>query len=81
VSDAQVRLLTLAITSLGHQTQGANFITSAQFNHKPQDKVFLDWEQIQAGGSLVFKVSAKADEKGWGTQSKHLPSGLNGQPK
>ena len=70
---------TLVISSLGHQAQGANFITSAQFNHKPQDKVFLDWEQLQAGGSLVFKVSAKPDEKGWGTQSKVLPAGLSGR--
>ncbi|WMW80024.1 GH92 family glycosyl hydrolase [Undibacterium cyanobacteriorum] len=70
---------TLTINSLGHRTNTNNFIHAARFNGKAQDKVFLDWEALQQGGTLEFQMNDRFDQNGWGTQSKNLPQGLSGR--
>ena len=70
---------TLTINSLGLRANANNFIHAARFNGKAQDKVYLDWESLQQGGTLEFQINDRFDERGWGTQSKNLPQGLSGR--
>jgi predicted alpha-1,2-mannosidase len=50
------------------------FVQTASWNGRAQDRVWLDWEQIQAGGALTYKLASKPSTSGWGTHRSDLPN-------
>ncbi|CAD7731081.1 hypothetical protein LMG31884_45690 [Xanthomonas hydrangeae] len=56
------------------------YVDSVRFNGKPQPKVFLDWAQLQQGGSLSFALTKQAPTQGWGTQPDALPTSFCATP-
>lgn len=49
------------------------FVQSVSWAGRPLSRVWLDWEQLQAAGTLKFDLAKQADEKGWGTHGRDLP--------
>ena len=43
------------------------YIKSMKFNGKPYDSTWIDWDQLNNGGTIDFATSAKPDVK-WGTK-------------
>jgi predicted alpha-1,2-mannosidase len=52
------------------------FVQSVNWAGKPLSRVWLDWEQLQAGGTLGYRLAPQPDTAGWGTQADDLPSAL-----
>jgi predicted alpha-1,2-mannosidase len=50
------------------------FVQSVSWANKPLSRVWLDWEQLQAGGTLGYRLAPQPDTAGWGTQARDLPS-------
>lgn len=50
------------------------FVQSASWNGRAQNRVWLDWEQLQAAGTLTYKLAPQPDTKGWGTHGRDLPN-------
>lgn len=53
------------------------FVQSVQWAGKPLQRVWLDWEQLQAGGALNYRLTPQAPQAGskaWGTRASELPS-------
>ena len=49
------------------------FIAQAKWNGKPWNKVFLEWEQLQAGGELNLDLNSNPEAKTWGSAKEALP--------
>jgi predicted alpha-1,2-mannosidase len=49
------------------------FVQSVQWANRPLTRVWLDWEQLQAGGTVGFSLAPQPDTAGWGTRSADLP--------
>jgi putative alpha-1,2-mannosidase len=49
-------------------------VKSASFNGRSQNQVWLSWEQLQAAGTLSYKLAPQPDTKGWGTHRGDLPN-------
>ncbi|TFW24494.1 glycoside hydrolase family 92 protein [Massilia arenosa] len=49
------------------------FVQGVSFAGRPLSRVWLDWEQLQAAGTLQYKLSAQPDTTGWGTHARDLP--------
>jgi predicted alpha-1,2-mannosidase len=49
------------------------FVQAVSWNGKPQSRVWLDWEQLQAGGTLGYRLDTQPDAAGWGTRARDLP--------
>lgn len=49
------------------------FVQSVSWGGRPLERVWLDWEQLQAAGTLAFKLAPQPDAKGWGTHGRDLP--------
>ena len=49
------------------------FVQSVNWAGKPVSRVWLDWEQLQAGGKLEYRLAPQPDMKGWGTHAGDLP--------
>ena len=49
------------------------FVQSVQWRGRPLSKVWLDWEQLQAAGTLWFELAPQPDTAGWGTKARELP--------
>lgn len=64
----------LHINAGNHSAKNIGYIQSARFHGTQQNKVFLTWEQVQAGGKLEFELNATPQT--WGTQLDALPAGL-----
>ncbi len=50
------------------------FVQSVSWAGKPLSRVWLDWEQLQAGGALNYRLSQQPDTAGWGTHAADLPA-------
>jgi putative alpha-1,2-mannosidase len=37
-------------------------------------RVWLDWEQLQSGGTLRYELAPQPDAAGWGTRGRDLPN-------
>lgn len=49
------------------------FVQSVRWGDKPLSRVWLDWEQLQAGGTLGYRLAPQPDAAGWGTHGADLP--------
>ncbi|MYM38634.1 GH92 family glycosyl hydrolase [Duganella qianjiadongensis] len=49
------------------------FVESVRWDSQPQSRVWLDWEQIQAGGTLDYQLTPQAERASWGTRARDLP--------
>jgi predicted alpha-1,2-mannosidase len=49
------------------------FVQSVSWADKPVSRVWLDWEQLQAGGTLGYRLVPQPDTAGWGTHGRDLP--------
>jgi predicted alpha-1,2-mannosidase len=50
------------------------FVQSVNWAGKPLSRVWLDWEQLQAGGTLGYRLAPQPNPAGWGTQAADLPA-------
>ncbi|MFC5549995.1 GH92 family glycosyl hydrolase [Massilia aerilata] len=50
------------------------FVQSVNWSGKPLSRVWLDWEQLQAGGTLGYRLSPQPQTAGWGTKADDLPA-------
>lgn len=64
---------TLRIEAADARPGERRFVQSVSLSGKPVERVWLDWEQLQAAGTLSFKLGTEPDTKGWGTRSRDLP--------
>ncbi|MBY0243718.1 MAG: GH92 family glycosyl hydrolase [Burkholderiaceae bacterium] len=49
------------------------FVQSVNWAQQPLSRVWLDWEQLQAGGTLAYRLAPQPDTAGWGTRARDLP--------
>ncbi|WP_020655110.1 GH92 family glycosyl hydrolase [Massilia niastensis] len=49
------------------------FVQSVNWAGRPLSRVWLDWEQLQAAGTLSYRLAPQPDIAGWGTQARDLP--------
>jgi predicted alpha-1,2-mannosidase len=49
------------------------FVHSVTLGGKPVSGVWLTWEQLQAAGTLGYKLATQPDTQGWGTHARDLP--------
>lgn len=49
------------------------FVQSVSWGGRPLERVWLDWEQLQAAGTLRFNLAPQPDAQGWGTHGRDLP--------
>lgn len=49
------------------------FVQSVSWANQPLPRVWLDWEQLQAGGTLGYRLAPQPDTAGWGTHGRDLP--------
>jgi len=50
------------------------FVHAVNWAGKPLSRVWLDWEQLQAGGTLGYTLTPQPDAAGWGTHARDLPA-------
>jgi predicted alpha-1,2-mannosidase len=50
------------------------FVHAVNWAGKPLSRVWLDWEQLQAGGTLGYALALQPDAAGWGTHARDLPA-------
>ncbi|HZX25892.1 MAG TPA: GH92 family glycosyl hydrolase [Telluria sp.] len=49
------------------------FVQSVNWNGRPLTRVWLDWEQLQAAGTLQYQLAPEPPTAGWGTHARDLP--------
>ena len=54
---------------------------SVSFAGRPVSRVWLDWEQLQAAGTLSYKLAPQPDSAGWGTRAADLPKAPAGMTR
>jgi putative alpha-1,2-mannosidase len=70
---------TLRIEAPGANRHAVQYIQDVSFNGAPSPRVWLDWEQVRAGGTLRF---ALGDAPGkWGTAPDDLPPAACAAPE
>ncbi|MBQ5972968.1 MAG: GH92 family glycosyl hydrolase, partial [Oscillospiraceae bacterium] len=90
-SDAIYVLTTPMFRSVAFRTKGGVFriesrgfnednvyIAAARLNGAPLDKVWLSWEEIEAGGMLELEMTADPDN-GWGTDPAAAPPSMTAE--
>jgi predicted alpha-1,2-mannosidase len=50
------------------------YVQSVSWANKPLSRVWLDWEQLQAGGTLGYRLAPQPETAGWGTHAADLPA-------
>ncbi|MGZ3184170.1 MAG: GH92 family glycosyl hydrolase [Telluria sp.] len=63
----------LRIDAAGSRPGERGFVRSATWNGQAHPRVWLDWEQMQGGGTLAFELASQPDPAGWGTHGRDLP--------
>jgi predicted alpha-1,2-mannosidase len=64
----------LRIEAPGAKAGERRFVQSVSWANKPLSRVWLDWEQLQAGGTLGYRLTPQPDTAGWGTHAADLPA-------
>ncbi len=64
---------TVRIDAPGAGPDARGFVQSVQWNGRPVQRVWLDWEQLQQAGTLTYRLGPQADPQGWGTRAASLP--------
>ena len=57
------------------------YVQSVSFAGRPVSRVWLDWEQLQAAGTLSYKLAPQPDSAGWGTRAADLPKAPAGMTR
>ncbi|KHL52506.1 GH92 family glycosyl hydrolase [Xanthomonas cannabis] len=70
----------LRIDAPGADGRTLQYVDGVRLNGKPQPQVFLDWAQLQQGGTLSFALTNRAPTQGWGTQADALPTSFCATP-
>ncbi|MCC4622529.1 GH92 family glycosyl hydrolase [Xanthomonas cassavae CFBP 4642] len=70
----------LRIDAPGADGRALQYVEGVRLNGKPQPQVFLDWAQLQQGGTLLFALTRQAPTQGWGTQADALPTSFCATP-
>ncbi|MGQ5313428.1 GH92 family glycosyl hydrolase [Xanthomonas arboricola pv. corylina] len=70
----------LRIDAPGADGRALQYVDSVRFNGTPQRQVFLDWAQLQQGGTLSFALTKQPPTQGWGTQADALPTSFCATP-
>lgn len=71
---------TLTIEAPGADGRGLQYVQSASFDGKPQDRVWLDWARLRNGGNLRFALDKTPPTAGWGTKADALPKSACASP-
>jgi predicted alpha-1,2-mannosidase len=64
---------TLRIEAPAAKPGERRFVQSVSWSGRPLERVWLDWEQLQAAGTLQYRLAPQPDTNGWGTRSRDLP--------
>jgi len=64
---------TLRIEAPAAKPGERRFVQSVSLAGKPVRQVWIDWEQLQAAGTLRFELTDEPDPHGWGTHGRELP--------
>jgi len=64
---------TLRIEAPGAGPDARGYVQSVQWNGRPVERVWLDWEQLQQAGTLTYRLAPQPDTQGWGTRGANLP--------
>lgn len=72
---------TLTIEAPGADGRGLQYVQSASFDGKPQDRVWLDWAKLRNGGTLRFALDKMPPTAGWGTKAEALPKSACASPQ
>ncbi len=72
---------TLTIEAPGADGRGLQYVQSASFDGKPQDRVWLDWAKLRNGGTLRFALDKMPPAAGWGTKAEALPKSACASPQ
>ena len=64
---------TLRIEAPGAGDGSLHFVDAASFDGRDQTNVWLDWEQLQRGGTLRFALAEGVKPTAWGSRSQDLP--------
>ncbi|MBV6324395.1 GH92 family glycosyl hydrolase [Duganella violaceipulchra] len=67
---------TLRINSNAANGKAPMAIEQVRWNGQPRPQVWLDWEQLNAGGQIQMKLGSDAAAQTWGTQADALPADL-----
>jgi predicted alpha-1,2-mannosidase len=63
----------LRIDAPGAKPGERRFVQAVNWAGSPLSRVWLDWEQLQAAGTLEYRLAPQHDPKGWGTHGRDLP--------
>jgi putative alpha-1,2-mannosidase len=71
----------LRIEAPGAAPGERRFVQSVDWAGRPLSRVWLDWEQLQAAGTLRYTLAPQPDAAGWGTKARELPRAPAGIPQ
>jgi len=66
---------TLRINAPGASGEGVQYVSGARWNGQAFDRVWLDWDQLKAGGRIDLRLTDKAERTHWGQGEGATPSG------
>lgn len=65
---------TLRIEAPQAKPGAPGFVKSVRYGGQAVQRVWLDWEQLQSGGTLRYELAPQPDAAGWGTRGRDLPN-------
>jgi len=72
---------TLRIEAPGAKPGQRGYVQSVNYAGSAVERVWLDWEQLQSGGTLKYRLAPQPDAKGWGTRARDLPAAPAGMAR
>jgi putative alpha-1,2-mannosidase len=71
---------TLTLKAPGADGRQLQYVQNVQVDGRAHAPVWLDWAQLQRGGTISFALGSTAPENGWGTQAEALPASFCATP-
>ena len=71
---------TLTLKAPGADGRKLQYVQNVQVDGRAHAPVWLDWAQLQRGGTIAFALGGTAPENGWGTQAEALPASFCATP-
>ena len=65
----------LRIDAPGATGEGVQYVSGARLNGRAFDRVWLDRDQLKAGGRIDLRLTDRAERTSWGTGAGDVPSG------
>ena len=66
----------LRINAPGAAGERAQYVSGARLNGQAFDRVWLDWDQLKAGGRIDLRLTDRADRAHWGQGEEATPRGV-----